>query len=103
MALRRKAVAKTANQAPRRRMCGCMSVHLKDDLLGHTQFPGGPKATDGLVLDNKAFGTSGTARAPVAMFMFRLEQRLKQFGALSTHPIASRLVSRAVERSELRP
>jgi hypothetical protein len=37
---------------------------LKDGLLGYAQFPGGPKATDGVVIDTQAFGTSGTARAP---------------------------------------
>lgn len=34
------------------------------DLLGYAQFPGGPPNTDGVVIDYRAFGTSGTAQAP---------------------------------------
>ena len=34
------------------------------DLLGYAQFPGGPAATDGVVILHSAFGTSGTAAAP---------------------------------------
>jgi hypothetical protein len=37
---------------------------LRDGLLGYAQFPGGPKATDGVVILNTAFGTQGTAAAP---------------------------------------
>ncbi|MEO7404798.1 MAG: zinc metalloprotease, partial [Burkholderiales bacterium] len=37
---------------------------LGGGLLGYAQFPGGPKATDGVVILNTAFGTRGTARAP---------------------------------------
>ena len=37
---------------------------LSNSLLGYAQFPGGPKATDGVVIRNSAFGTVGTARAP---------------------------------------
>ena len=37
--------------------------HL-EDLLGYAQFPGGPAYTDGVVIDYRAFGTSGTAEAP---------------------------------------
>ena len=33
-------------------------------LLGYAQFPGGPPATDGVVILNTAFGTKGTAAAP---------------------------------------
>ncbi|MCX6539102.1 MAG: zinc metalloprotease [Acidobacteria bacterium] len=33
-------------------------------LLGYAQFPGGPPATDGVVINYKAFGTNGTAAAP---------------------------------------
>jgi hypothetical protein len=33
-------------------------------LLGYAQFPGGPTATDGVVINYRAFGTSGTAQAP---------------------------------------
>jgi hypothetical protein len=37
---------------------------LGDGILGYAQFPGGPPATDGVVILNTAFGTSGTATAP---------------------------------------
>jgi Pregnancy-associated plasma protein-A len=37
---------------------------LGGGLLGYAQFPGGPKKTDGVVILNTAFGTSGTAQAP---------------------------------------
>jgi hypothetical protein len=37
---------------------------LSNGILGYAQFPGGPAATDGVVVDYRAFGTSGTAEAP---------------------------------------
>lgn len=37
---------------------------LTGGLLGYAQFPGGPAATDGVVILNTAFGTTGTAAAP---------------------------------------
>ena len=37
---------------------------LADGVLGYAQFPGGPTATDGVVIDSHAFGTKGTAQAP---------------------------------------
>jgi hypothetical protein len=37
---------------------------LSGGLLGYAQFPGGPVATDGVVINYKAFGTTGTAEAP---------------------------------------
>jgi hypothetical protein len=37
---------------------------LKDGVLGYAQFPGGPSHTDGVVIRNTAFGTTGSARAP---------------------------------------
>ncbi len=37
---------------------------LGDGLLGYAQFPGGPAATDGVVILSTAFGTNGTASAP---------------------------------------
>lgn len=37
---------------------------LAGGLLGYAQFPGGPAETDGVVINYKAFGTSGTAQAP---------------------------------------
>lgn len=35
--------------------------NLKDDLLGFAQYPGGPAATDGLVIDYEAMGVGGSA------------------------------------------
>jgi hypothetical protein len=37
---------------------------LQDGLLGYAQFPGGPAATDGVVIRNTAFGTIGIAAVP---------------------------------------
>ncbi len=37
---------------------------LGGGLLGYAQFPGGPAATDGVVITHTGFGTSGTAAAP---------------------------------------
>jgi hypothetical protein len=37
---------------------------LTGGLLGYAQFPGGPPATDGVVINYRAFGTMGTAEAP---------------------------------------
>ena len=37
---------------------------LGGGLLGYAQFPGGPAATDGVVINYRAFGTKGTAQAP---------------------------------------
>lgn len=37
---------------------------LKGGLLGYAQFPGGEPETDGVVILNTAFGTSGTAASP---------------------------------------
>jgi len=37
---------------------------LGGGLLGYAQFPGGPAETDGVVILQSAFGTTGTARAP---------------------------------------
>jgi hypothetical protein len=37
---------------------------LANQLLGYAQFPGGPVATDGVVILNTAFGTTGTAAPP---------------------------------------
>jgi hypothetical protein len=38
--------------------------NLGGGLLGYAQFPGGPAATDGVVILHTAFGTTGTAAAP---------------------------------------
>jgi Pregnancy-associated plasma protein-A len=38
--------------------------NLGSGLLGYAQFPGGPAATDGVVIDDNATGNTGTAAAP---------------------------------------
>ncbi len=38
--------------------------NLARGYLGYAQFPGGPLSTDGVVVDDNAFGTIGTAEAP---------------------------------------
>src|SRR6185436_18730931 len=38
--------------------------NLNGGILGYAQFPGGNSATDGVVLDDNATGTTGTAAAP---------------------------------------
>ncbi|MFC4740249.1 zinc metalloprotease [Flavobacterium ponti] len=38
--------------------------NLSGGILGYAQFPGGPSATDGVVIDNNAMGTTGSASAP---------------------------------------
>ena len=40
------------------------ACQLAGGLLGYAQFPGGPAATDGVVIRQSAFGTVGTAAAP---------------------------------------
>lgn len=37
---------------------------LANGVLGYSQFPGGPAATDGVVIQYTAFGTQGTVRPP---------------------------------------
>ncbi|WP_230154694.1 zinc metalloprotease [Flavobacterium sp. CECT 9288] len=40
------------------------SCNLSGGVLGYAQFPGGASATDGVVMDNNAFGSTGTVTAP---------------------------------------
>ncbi|MES1218945.1 MAG: zinc metalloprotease [Bacteroidota bacterium] len=40
------------------------SCNLGGGILGYAQFPGGSSATDGVVIDNNAFGRTGTVTAP---------------------------------------
>ncbi len=40
------------------------SCNLSNSVLGYAQFPGGSLSTDGVVIDDNAFGTTGTAVAP---------------------------------------
>ncbi|MCC3774851.1 zinc metalloprotease [Streptomyces sp. UNOB3_S3] len=49
---------------PSDRYLNLWSCELGGGLLGYAQFPGGPPATDGVVILHSAFGTSGTATAP---------------------------------------
>ncbi|MFF2276182.1 M43 family zinc metalloprotease [Agromyces sp. NPDC058126] len=42
----------------------CPVHNVNGALLGYAQFPGGPAATDGVVIATTAFGTTGTATAP---------------------------------------
>ncbi len=44
---------------------------LTGGLLGYAQFPGGPPATDGVVINVSAFGTIGTAQVPFAQGAYR--------------------------------
>ena len=49
---------------PRDRYLNIWVCTLGGGLLGYAQFPGGPASTDGVVILNTAFGTTGTASAP---------------------------------------
>jgi hypothetical protein len=49
---------------PREDYLNLWACSLGGGLLGYAQFPGGPAATDGVVILNRAFGTVGLAAAP---------------------------------------
>ncbi|MCA1657050.1 MAG: zinc metalloprotease [Actinobacteria bacterium] len=49
---------------PTERYLNMWVANLADGLLGYAQFPGGPAATDGVVILYTAFGTKGTAADP---------------------------------------
>lgn len=49
---------------PRSSYLNIWVCNLGNSLLGYAQFPGGPAATDGVVITYTAFGTMGTATAP---------------------------------------
>jgi Pregnancy-associated plasma protein-A len=53
-----------ADAWPRDQYLNLWVCTLRGGLLGYAQFPGGPAATDGVVILNTAFGTTGTATAP---------------------------------------
>jgi hypothetical protein len=53
-----------ANPWPADRYLNIWVCQLGGGLLGYAQFPGGPAATDGVVILHSAFGTTGTAAAP---------------------------------------
>jgi len=52
------------NAWPSDRYLNIWVCNLGGGLLGYAQFPGGPPETDGVVILNSAFGTTGTAAAP---------------------------------------
>jgi hypothetical protein len=45
-------------------VCGDLRDGSSQQILGYAQFPGGPPETDGVVIANTCFGTTGTARDP---------------------------------------
>jgi Pregnancy-associated plasma protein-A len=53
-----------ADPWPSDRYLNIWVCQLGGGLLGYAQFPGGPAATDGVVILHSAFGTTGTAAAP---------------------------------------
>ena len=52
------------NAWPADRYLNMWVCQLGGGLLGYAQFPGGPAATDGVVILHSAFGTTGTAAPP---------------------------------------
>ena len=52
------------NAWPADRYLNIWACQLGGGLLGYAQFPGGPAATDGVVILQSAFGTTGTAAPP---------------------------------------
>jgi hypothetical protein len=53
-----------ADPWPARRFLNVWVCNLGGGLLGYAQFPGGPSATDGVVILHTAFGDTGTATDP---------------------------------------
>jgi hypothetical protein len=53
-----------SNPWPTDRYLNIWICELSEGLLGYAQFPGGPPNTDGVVILNTAFGTTGSAAAP---------------------------------------
>ena len=45
-------------------VCADLRNGSSQQILGYAQFPGGPPETDGVVIANTCFGTTGTARDP---------------------------------------
>nr|8CDB_A Chain A, Ulilysin [Methanosarcina acetivorans C2A]8CDB_B Chain B, Ulilysin [Methanosarcina acetivorans C2A]8CDB_C Chain C, Ulilysin [Methanosarcina acetivorans C2A]8CDB_D Chain D, Ulilysin [Methanosarcina acetivorans C2A]8CDB_E Chain E, Ulilysin [Methanosarcina acetivorans C2A]8CDB_F Chain F, Ulilysin [Methanosarcina acetivorans C2A]8CDB_G Chain G, Ulilysin [Methanosarcina acetivorans C2A]8CDB_H Chain H, Ulilysin [Methanosarcina acetivorans C2A]8CDB_I Chain I, Ulilysin [Methanosarcina ac len=45
-------------------VCHVLKSEIGQDILGYAQFPGGPAETDGVVIVDAAFGTTGTALPP---------------------------------------
>src|SRR3954470_17022141 len=55
---------KTGGIAPVAGKLNLWCCTLGQSLLGYAQFPGGPPETDGVVVLNRAFGTTGTVKEP---------------------------------------
>lgn len=53
-----------ADAWPRDQYLNIWVGNLYDGILGYAQFPGGPSATDGVVINYTAFGTVETAKVP---------------------------------------
>jgi hypothetical protein len=60
----KSAATSGADPWPSDRFLNMWVCTLRGGLLGYAQFPGGPSETDGVVIRNSAFGTTGTATAP---------------------------------------
>ena len=60
----KKASTGGADAWPADRYLNLWVCKLSGTLLGYAQFPGGPAATDGVVVTHTGFGTTGTAAAP---------------------------------------
>ena len=60
----KSAATQGADPWPSDRYLNIWVCPLGGGLLGYAQFPGGPAATDGVVILHSGFGTSGTAAAP---------------------------------------
>jgi hypothetical protein len=60
----KKATQGGADAWPTDRYLNIWVCNLAESLLGYAQFPGGPAATDGVVILYTAFGTNGAAAAP---------------------------------------
>jgi hypothetical protein len=60
----KKATQGGADAWPTDRYLNIWVCNLAESLLGYAQFPGGPAATDGVVILYTAFGTSGVAAVP---------------------------------------
>jgi hypothetical protein len=58
------AVKRVAPASPADTYLNVWVCQLGGGLLGYAQFPGGPAATDGVVILHSGFGTTGTAAAP---------------------------------------
>lgn len=56
-----------ANAWPRDRYLNLWVCNMGMDPLGYAQFPGGPSETDGVVIDFKCFGATGTATPPFGL------------------------------------